>query len=329
MLDSQLDNLKNSNYDSYVAIINSNEQSNFETSLYYYFLEQGLSNEEALKFSAMADQETEDLIKKFSEMSPSEYDSAIKELKEKVDKSPAEIFLFEICQFNSPDTDMDLLKDITKEFAANGTWVSVIEKGMLDRSLNQAKLDVNSLTGQLRKLQHQIRTSQLSQLKINTINDEYNRLKILRDEKITKVASVESSEKNIAIVSKCIGTAVKVYQVGKIGYEEYKEFTEDGVELDDCVVSAGLEWGGICASTAAGSYVGGKAGAAIGSLAGPGVGTAVGIGVGLLAGGFVGAAYGIVLKPIGTYVYNEVIEPIGEAAMDVGNDIGDWWDTLW
>ena len=167
---------------------------------YYYFLEQGLSNEEALKFSAMADQETEDLIKKFSEMSPSEYDSAIKELKENVDKSPAEIFLFEICQFNSPNTDMDLLKDITKEFAANGTWVSVIEKGMLDRSLNQAKLDVNSLTGQLRKLQHQIRTSQLSQLKINTINDEYNRLKILRDEKITKVASVKSSEKILQLL---------------------------------------------------------------------------------------------------------------------------------
>ena len=54
-----------------------------------------------------------------------------------------------------------------------------------------------------------------------------------------------------------------------------------------------------------------------------------GMGAGLLAGGFVGAAYGIVVKPIGTYVYNEAIEPIGQAAMDVGNDIKDWWDTLW
>lgn len=329
LLESQLDNLKDSNYDSYVAIINSNEQSNFETSLYYYFLAQGLSNEEALKFSAMGDQETEDLIKKFSEMSPSEYDSAIKELKEKVDKSPAEIFLFEICQFNSPDTDMDLLKDITKEFAAGGTWVSVIEKGMLNRSLSQAKLDANSLTGQLTKLRHQVRTSQLSRAKVNAMQDEYNRLKILRDEKIAKVAKVESAEKNMETISRRLGKVVKVYQVGKIGYDEYKEFMEGGVELDDCIVSAGLEWGGIWASTVAGGYVGEKAGAAIGSLAGPGLGTAAGMGAGLLAGGFVGAAYGIVVKPIGTYVYNEAIEPIGQAAMDVGNDIKDWWDTLW
>ena len=327
LLDSQLDNLKDSNYDSYVAIINSNEQSNFETSLYYYFLAQGLSNEEALKFSAMGDQETEDLIKKFSEMSPSEYDSAIKELKEKVDKSPAEIFLFEICQFNSPDTDMDLLKDITKEFAAGGTWVSVIEKGMLNRSLSQAKLDANSLTVQLTKLRHQVRTSQLSRAKVNAMQDEYNRLKILRDERIAKVAKVESAEKNMEAISKGLGKVVKVYQVGKIGYDEYKEFTEGGVELDDCIVSAGLEWGGVCVSVAAGAKAGELFMGGIGSALGP-AGTAAGMAVGIVAGGAVGALYGVVVKPAGTYIYNEAIEPVLEWSGDKINDIADWWSTL-
>ena len=327
LLESQLDNLKDSNYDSYVAIINSNEQSNLETSLYYYFLAQGLSNEEALKFSAMADQETEDLIKKFSEMSPSEYDSAIKELKEKVDKSPAEIFLFEICQFNSPDTDVDLLKDITKEFAAGGTWVSVIEKGMLNRSLSQAKLDANSLTGQLTKLRHQVRTSQLSRAKVSTMQDEYNRLKILRDERIAKVAKVESAEKNMEAISKGLGKVVKVYQVGKIGYDEYKEFTEGGVELDDCIVSAGLEWGGVCVSVAAGAKAGELFMGGIGSALGP-AGTAAGMAVGIVAGGAVGALYCLVVKPAGTYIYNEAIEPVLEWSGDKINDIADWWSTL-
>ena len=83
MLDNQLRNVKeNNNYDIYVAIINSNEQSNAETSLYYYFLEQGLSNEKSLAFSDIADEETADLIKKYSEMSSSEFKTAIDLLKD-------------------------------------------------------------------------------------------------------------------------------------------------------------------------------------------------------------------------------------------------------
>lgn len=330
MLDSQLDNVKkNNNYDSYVAVINSNEQSNFETSLYYALLEEGLSNEDALKFAAIGDQETEDLIKKFSEMSPNEYEQAIKDIKGKVDKSPAELFLCDICSFNNSVSDVDLLKDIAKEFGQDGAWVSIVEKGLLNRSLSQAKLDANSLTGQLTKLRHEIRTSQLSQAKIDQKIAEYDRLKILREERLNKISGVESTEKNVAVISKYLGTAIKVYQVAEIGYDEYLAFTKDGVELDDCIVDAGLEWGGICVSAAVGSAAGEKIGAAVGTVASPGVGTGVGIGAGLIIGGITGVVYDVAVKPIGTFVYDNALEPAGEWTVDRFNDIGDWWDSLW
>ena len=65
----------------------------------------------------------------------------------------------------------------------------------------------------------------------------------------------------------------------------------------------------------------------IGSALGP-AGTAAGMAVGIVAGGAVGALYGVVVKPAGTYIYNEAIEPVLEWSGDKINDIADWWSTL-
>lgn len=330
MLDSQLDNIKkNNNYDSYVAVINSNEQSNYETSLYYSLLEQGLSNEDALKFAAMGDQETEDLIKKFADMSPSEYEEAIKALKEKADKSPAELFLCDICSFDKTDSNIGLLKDITTEFGAGGGWVSVLERGLLDRSLSQANLDVNSITGQMTKLKHQIRTSQLSQLKIDQMTAEYDRLAIIRNERLNKVAGVTNTEKTVAGVTKAVGVAITIYQVAKIGKDEWDAFYKDGVELDDCIVDAGLSLGGLYVSTVAGATAGEYIGGAAGTAFSPGVGTGAGIVGGLVVGGVVGLVYDGIVKPVGVAIYENALEPAGEWIGDRVNDVGDWWDSLW
>lgn len=189
MLDDQLDLVeKHKDYDSTVAVIASNEQMNFETSLYYALLEEGLSNEEALKFAAMGDEESEELIKKYAAMSPAEFKKAIDELKSKVVKTPAELLLCDICSFEKVDSDLGVLNDISKEFGKGGTWVSVLEKGLLNRSLEQANLDVRSLTGQMTKLQNKIRTSQLSSAKVAKMTEEYERLAILRNEKMNKIS---------------------------------------------------------------------------------------------------------------------------------------------
>lgn len=330
MLDEQLDLVeKHKDYDSTVAVIASNEQMNFETSLYYALLEEGLSNEEALKFAAMGDEESEELIKKYAAMSPAEFKKAIDELKSKVVKTPAELLLCDICSFEKVDSDLGVLNDISKEFGKGGTWVSVLEKGLLNRSLEQANLDVRSLTGQMTKLQNKIRTSQLSSAKVAKMTEEYERLAILRNEKMNKISGVTTAEKTIEGVCKAVGVAITLYQVYSIGKDDWNSFFEGGVELDDCIVDGGLSLGSLWVSTVAGAAAGDKIGGVVGTAVNPGVGTAAGIAAGVVVGGIVGLVCDGVVKPICIDIYDNALEPAGEWIGDRFNDLGDWWDSVW
>lgn len=329
MLDDQLDLVeKHKDYDSNVAIIASNEQMNFETSLYYALLEEGLSNEDALKFAAMADEESEELIKKYAAMSPSEFTKAIDELKNKVVKTPAEVLLCDICSFDKVDSNIGLVKDISSEFGTGGGWVSVLERGLLNRSLEQANLDVNSLRRQMSQLDHKIRTSQLSRAKVAKMTEEYERLAIIRNEKMNKISGVTNAEKTISGLCKAVGVVITVYQVGSIGKDEWDNFFEGGVELDDCIVEGGLSLGSLWVSTVAGAAAGEKIGAAVGTAATPGAGTAAGIAGGLVVGGITGLVCDGIVKPICMDIYDNALEPAGEWIGDRFNDLGDWWDSV-
>ncbi|KAJ49497.1 hypothetical protein BD780_002148 [Clostridium tetanomorphum] len=314
-------------YGVYVSIIKSSGQEELVDSIYNELIKQGVSKEDALKISALANEETQELLKELAGLDENELKKKIDEIKQKAKQSPSEIVLLDLLSADQPNTYSDMIKDLSQEFATGG-FVGVLEKGYLGKNLDKYQLDIRSLTGQINKLNRQITNSQLSASKVNMKTETMERLKAIRESKLSKVDKVDYTKNNLSKISKWLGIAATAYNIGKISYDEWKNYSENGAELDDVVVDAGISWGGIMASASAGAYLGSEAGEYIGTIITPGVGTVVGLGVGFVAGGLVGVAYDSLVKPILTDVYNNIVEPAGDWIADKANDIGDWWDSL-
>ena len=50
---------------------------------------------------------------------------------------------------------------------------------------------------------------------------------------------------------------------------------------------------------------------------------------GFVIGATVNIVYSMVVDPILTAAYDNIVEPVGEWVEDKLNDLGDWWDSLW
>ena len=158
------------------------------------------------------------------------------------------------------------------------------------------------------------------------MNGQYEKLKNIKESKISNVTKYESTTTNLAKVSKWLNVAGKVYSIAEVRSKEYKNYVENGTELDDVVVDAGISWAGIVGSAVAGSATGEFVGSLIGSAVGP-VGTGIGIIAGFTGGALFGGIYGVI-KPVLIDEYNDIVEPVGEWSVDKVNNIGDWWDSL-
>jgi hypothetical protein len=319
---------ENKEYGIYVSVIKGSQIDELENGIYNELISRGVSKEDALKLSALADQDTQDLLKKLLELDESELQSKIDEIKHKTKQSPSELVLLDILSLNQPNTYSDTLKDLAKEFARGG-FTGVLQSGMLGKALDKYNLDIKSLSGEINKLDREIISSQLGAKKINLKTEAMDQLKAIRDSKLSKVSKFETTIGNMATISKWLGKASTAYNIGKIGYTEWKNITENGAEFNDAVVDAGIEWGGVMASTAGGALATAKAGAVLGTDVCPVVGTAVGLGTGFLGGALAGFGYGVVIKPIATKTYKDAIKPSREWLAGKENDVKDWWDSLW
>jgi len=321
MLNNSLDFIKeNKEYGVYVSIIKSSEKKELEDGIYDELIKKGINKEEAIKISALANEKTQDLIDELLKLDESELKSKIEEIKHKGKQSPSELILLDILSFDQGNTYSDTLKDLSKEFATGG-FAGVLQKGYLGKSLDKYKLDIRSLSGQINKLDRQISSGRLSEAKISIKTETMERLKIIRDSKISNVDKFESTKGNLTTISKWVGRISTAYNVGKISYDEWKDYDENGAELDDVVVDVGISWGGVMASTAGGAYATSLALGTVGTSVAPGVGTAIGMGSGFV--------YGALVKPVLTEAYKDVVKPAGEWIGNKANDVGDWWDSLW
>ncbi|MCY6958014.1 hypothetical protein [Clostridium brassicae] len=314
-------------YGVYVSIIKSGEQEELVDSIYNELIKQGVSKEDALKISALANEETQELLKELAGLDQNELKNKIDEIKHKTKQSPSEIVLLDLLSADQPNTYSDMIKDLSQEFAMGG-FVGVLEKGYLGKNLDKYQLDIKSLTGQITKLNRQITNSQLSAAKINIKRETMEQLKAIRESKLSKIDGLDSTKNNLSKISRWLGIAATAYNIGKISYDEWKNYSENGAELDDVVVDAGIEWGGIVASTAGAAFATSKALGVVGTTVTPGVGTVIGLGVGFVGGAAAGFAYNILVKPILIKAYDDAIKPAGEWIVDKANDIGDWWDSL-
>ncbi|WP_238916391.1 hypothetical protein [Clostridium sp. YIM B02555] len=315
---------ENKEYGIYVSVIKGSQIDELENGIYNELISRGVSKEEAIKLSALTNENTQNLLKELLALDESELQSKIDEIKHKTKQSPSELVLLDILSLNQPNTYSDTLKDLAKEFARGG-FTGVLQSGMLGKALDKYNLDIKSLSGEINKLDREIISSQLGAKKINLKTEAMDQLKAIRDSKLSKVSKFETTLGNMATISKWLGKASTAYNIGKIGYTEWKNVTENGAEFNDAVVDAGIEWGSVAFS----AYAGGKIGGAVGTAMGPGVGTAIGVGAGFAGGAAGGFLYGTLVKPTLNTAYKDVVKPTREWIVEKENNVKDWWDSLW
>ncbi len=325
LLESALEFIEeNGEYGIYMSVIKNSQLEEIESVLYQELIDQGVDHEDPLNIKKKTSPEFQELLNELLELDESELLSKIDEIGKKAEKSPAELILLDILSANKPNTYSDIVKDLSKEVAEGGLAALLTNK-MLGKSLSKYELDIKSLTGQINKLNKELANSQLCQTKINIKTDILEKLKVIRETKISKVNKLNTTQTTLSTISKWLNVAGYVYIGVDISLTEYENYFENGYELDDVIVDTKFNVAGVLVS----AEVGAEAGSYVGGLIGGPVGAGVGIAVGAVVAGVVGLLWDGVIKPVGIELYENVLEPAEEWIGDKVNDIGDWWDSLW
>ena len=323
MIDSQINFVEdNKNYETYITLLQYNQEDDSQEELYESLKKYGLSDSEAMKISLLFDVETRRLLEELSKMDECELEKAVIDIKNKAIKSPEEVVLVDLLSLDKASGYLDAVGSLNN-IIATGSVSALLSSKYVGKNINNYKLDIKSLDGQINKLNQRINTSQLGKVKVDKMKVDLERLK----SKSTKVAKVTGT------LGKVVGTVTNVYTVVTMSLEQYEQFTKNGEEIDDIVAAVGIDVGGIlvagAAGQAAGQYICGAVGTAVGGPVGTVVGGVVGTVGGFVIGATVNIVYSTVVDPILTAAYDNVVEPVGEWVEDKLNDLGDWWDSLW
>ncbi|MDU4788582.1 hypothetical protein ACQPUQ_15590 [Clostridium paraputrificum] len=330
MIDSQINFVEdNKNYETYITLLQYNQEDDSQEELYESLKKYGLSDSEAMKISLLFDVETRRLLEELSKMDECELEKAVIDIKNKAIKSPEEVVLVDLLSLDKASGYLDAVGSLNN-IIATGSVSALLSSKYVGKNINNYKLDIKSLDGQINKLNQRINTSQLGKVKVDKMKVDLERLKSIRDSKITKSTKVA---KVTGTLGKVVGTVTNVYTVVTMSLEQYEQFTKNGEEIDDIVAAVGIDVGGIlvagAAGQAAGQYICGAVGTAVGGPVGTVIGGVVGTVGGFVIGATVNIVYSTVVDPILTAAYDNVVEPVGEWVEDKLNDLGDWWDSLW
>ncbi|MBQ6819774.1 MAG: hypothetical protein IJO26_00580 [Clostridium sp.] len=320
MINNQLKFVEdNKDYNVYITLLKFNQVDVGQDQLYNILIDQGLSQEEAMKISLLFNPETKRLIEELSNLNESELQKALEDLNNKLIKSPEEVLLIDILSMDKNSARVDVVNQIN-DIIASRSVASWINSKYVGKDINQFNLDIKAIDGQITHLEQKISRSQLGKSKVNIMKSELDDLKNIRSTKISKSTKLSNATTS---VGKWAGRIAVACQVAEISTEQYENYFKNGDELDDVVVAAGIDVAGIVASGIAGSQVGGL----IGSGGGP-IGTVIGIVGGFLITAFAGYIYNVFIDPILTDLYNNIIEPSSYWIGNKINDLEDWWDIL-
>lgn len=306
----------NKDYNMYITLLQFNQADEAQEQLYNTLIDQGLAKEEAMKVSLLFNPQTKSLINKLIGLDESELKKEIKKIEDKVVKSPEEVLLIDILSMDKDSARVDVLNQVNS-IIASGSVSSWLNSKYVGKNINKFNLDIKAIDGQINALTRKISKSQLGKTKVNIMKGQLENLKNIRATKISKSTRLG---KVTSTVGKWTGRIAVACQVAEISSEQYENYIKNGDELDDVAVAVGIDVGGILLS----SLVAGKVGAiALSAWGGP-IGTVVGFIIGVGAGFF----YNVVIDPLLTDAYDNIIEPGIDWVEDKINDLGDWWDTL-
>ena len=310
-----------------MSIIKSSQIDSLENAIYDQLISQGVSKEDAAKISVLEDEDTKKLIDELAALDESELKSKVEEIKNKTEKSPAELVLCDLFSLNDGKTYSDTIKDFSKELSIGGLK-GVLEKGFLGKTLEKYSLDIKSLTGEINKLDQQIATSQLGKAKINVKSEMLDKLKSIREEKLSNITKYSNASLSLENLSKILKITGYVLDGGKIALDDYKNYTKNGEEIQDIAFDSELGIGKIAATAWASGVGTAIAAGAAGTSVAPAVGTVIGLAGGFVGGALMSFAYDGLVKPIAKDINEKYLKPANDWINDKLNDLGDWWDGL-
>lgn len=310
----------NRDYNMYITLLQFNQADEAQEQLYNTLIDQGLAKEEATKVSLLFNPQTKSLINKLIGLDESELKKEIKKIKDKVVKSPEEVLLIDILSMDKNSARVDVLNQVNS-IIASGSVSSWLNSKYVGKNINKFNLDIKAIDGQINALTRKISKSQLGKTKVNIMKGQLEDLKNIRATKISKSTRLGEVTNT---VGKWTGRIAVACQVAEISSEQYENYIKNGDELDDVAAAVGIDVGGIILSGIAGSKISGAIGTTIG---GP-IGSIIGVVVGFLLGGVAGVIYNVIVDPILTDIYDNIVEPGVDWIEDKINDLGDWWDTL-
>lgn len=168
---------KEGSYELYLAIIETDINSDLKDGMYEMLLELGLSEEEAMLIQTECSSEMVDLLSKLSTLSDEELEAYVKEIAQKEDKSLLDVALYDILSVDDPGSYMDTISGLLDDIA-EGKW----DKLLLRHKIQQDAIDkigrnCLSTEAEIKAIQKKLSSDKLSDISRQNLLSKIEKLK--------------------------------------------------------------------------------------------------------------------------------------------------------
>ena len=305
---------ENYNYDFLVGTVLISQENISGSNVIESLKEFGLDNKDIGIIKLLLDEENQKKIQEYANMDELDVKKNLEELGEKINKSPLDLFLYEILCGKDPRTYFNVLNDWVN---TKGTSASVkIGEGLNGRYLS----DKYKITGKdLKKYEKLMKDLDMYEKNIqkNKLNKskEFQKMRENTYKFKERIGKTEAGKK-VGKVKGIIGGITTTWNLWAAVDPNLKKWINGG-EIDDAIAGTVID--------AVGIFGGGMIGGAI--VSGFGIVGAPAVVGTLVVGSFLWYWYDIIIDPL-AHEYYEVSKKLFKEEKEKSNELEDWWDTL-